>query len=122
MDNERPFFALGHVTLNTKEIKATHDFLVKYGMRPIVLRDNMAVLELRGGTHLVLKENALMPESEANFDLMVDNIDQFYEKLKSDGMELTDLQEGKVHKRFKVKGPGGIWFVINSSHVSNQPV
>jgi hypothetical protein len=50
----RPPIWVGHVVLETDWLGETVQFMRTIGMRPIVQRPEVAVLELRGGTHLVL--------------------------------------------------------------------
>ena len=45
------------------------------GMRSVVHGPEVAVLELRGGTHLVLIANANAVAGEAPFDLMVEDLE-----------------------------------------------
>jgi len=50
----RPPVWVGHVVLETHRLEETAQFMRNIGLRPIVQRPDVAVLELRGGTHLVL--------------------------------------------------------------------
>ena len=50
----RPPLWVGHVLLETDRLEETAEFMRKLCMRPIIQRPEVAVLELRGGTHLVL--------------------------------------------------------------------
>ena len=52
--DERPQVWVGHITLATPDIPLTRDFMIQLGMRRIADGDDFAILELRGGTHLVL--------------------------------------------------------------------
>jgi len=56
-EDERPPLWVGHVLLETDRIEETEQFMRKLGMRSVVNRPEVAVLELRGGTHLVLLAN-----------------------------------------------------------------
>jgi hypothetical protein len=55
MNDPRPDIAIGHVRLLVGNVAKTTDFFVKLGIRTIVEQADFAVLELRGGTHLVLR-------------------------------------------------------------------
>ena len=55
MNDPRPDIAIGHVRLLVGNVDKTTDFFVKLGIRTIVAQADFAVLELRGGTHLVLR-------------------------------------------------------------------
>ncbi len=53
--DQRPRVAVGHVRLNVVDVGAADRSLESVGLRPIVTRDELAVLELRGGTHVVVR-------------------------------------------------------------------
>jgi hypothetical protein len=53
--DKRPPVAVGHVRLNVKDVDAAARWLEEVGLRPIVTRGELAVLELRGGTHVVVR-------------------------------------------------------------------
>ena len=75
--DQRPPVAVGHVRLNCSDVGAAARWLETVGLRPIVTRDELAVLELRGGTHVVVRlaDEARAPGTAAPFDLMVDDVD-----------------------------------------------
>ena len=52
--DQRPPVAVGHVRLNVNDVGAAARWLETVGLRPIVTREEIAVLELRGGTHVVV--------------------------------------------------------------------
>jgi hypothetical protein len=54
----RPPVWVGHVVLETDRLEETEQFMRKIGMRSIVQRPEVAVLELRGGTHLGSSRNS----------------------------------------------------------------
>ena len=119
-DDQRPAFAIGHMRLAVDDVEAAYGFFVRHGMRGILDRDDFAILELRGGTHLILSEaDAPVPDGErAPFDLMVDDIDNAHQRFVEDGIEATAIERGKIHDSFSVKGPSGYSIPINSSHVA----
>ena len=51
MTDERPAVWVGHVGMTVADPARSHDFFVDAGMRTIHRGDDMAILELRGGTH-----------------------------------------------------------------------
>ena len=73
----RPRLAVGHVSLEVEDVGEAYAFFVRHGMRDIFRGEDFGVLELRGGSHLVLSraKAAIEPGREAPFDLMVDDID-----------------------------------------------
>jgi hypothetical protein len=74
----RPAVWIGHVVLETDRLEETESFMRKIGMRPIVETRDVAVLELRGGTHLVLVATPKVTAGEAPFDLMVEDLHATY--------------------------------------------
>jgi hypothetical protein len=122
--DQRPPVAVGHVRLIVGDVGAAARWMENVGLRPIVTRDDLAVLELRGGTHVVLRNNAPPPApgTPAPFDLMVDDIDAAHREYAAKGLSPTDIRRGRIHDSFEVPGPDGWTFTVNSSHASGQPV
>lgn len=73
----RPDVAVGHIHLDVNDVGEPYGFFARHGMREILNRDNFAILELRGGTHLVLQKTHghIDGGGRTPFDLMVDDID-----------------------------------------------
>jgi catechol 2,3-dioxygenase-like lactoylglutathione lyase family enzyme len=120
--DERPRVWVGHVTLPTPDLPETCDFMVQLGMRPIAQGDDFAVLELRGGTHLLLLASTEPPSGAAYFDLMVDDLDAIHARLQSLGLSPSEIHAGRIHHSFTVRAPSGHTITFNSSHVSDKPV
>ncbi len=120
--DERPGVWVGHVTLPTADVKTTCDFMVQLGMRPIFEGDDFAVLELRGGTHLVLTTSDEPASGDASFDLMVEDLDATHEHLRTLGYVPSEIESGRIHSSFTVSAPSGHTIKFNSSHVSDRPV
>ena len=120
--DERPQVWVGHVTLRTPDLPTTRDFMVQLGMRPIADGDDFAVLELRGGTHLVLLPSEELASESAYFDLMVDDLDATHDRLRALGLSPGEIQPGRIHRSFTVCAPSGHTIKFSSSHVSDKPV
>ena len=122
--DQRPPVAVGHVRLNVGDVAAAAQWLETVGLRPIVRRPELAVLELRGGTHVVVRRAERPPEhgSQAPFDLMVDDVDATRRDYAAKGLSPSPIRRGRIHDAFEVAGPAGWVFTINSSHASGQPV
>jgi hypothetical protein len=122
--DERPPVAVGHVRLPVADVAAAARWLETVGLRPIVTMDDLAVLELRGGTHVVVRktEPSPAPGTRAPFDLMVDDIDATQRDYAAKGLSPTPITRGSIHDSFQVAGPSGWLFTINSSHASDKPV
>ena len=121
---ERPKLAVGHVSLEVEDVGAAYAFFVRHGMRDIFKGEEFGVLELRGGTHLVLKcsKERIEAGRKAPFDLMVDDIDEAREEFASAGVSATDITRGRIHDTFHIEGPGGYRFAVTSSHAGDRPV
>ena len=122
--DQRPPVAVGHVRLNVTDIGAAARWLETVGLRPIVTLDELAVLELRGGTHVVVRqaEEPPPPGTGAPFDLMVDDIDATHRKYAQEGLSPSPIRRGRIHDSFDVAGPDGWAFTVNSSHASGRPI
>ena len=118
----RPPVWVGHISLTTDRLAESHDFMVQLGMRPIVKRDDFAVLELRAGTHLVLAARDEIEPGNAPFDLMVEDLDATHERLTELGLSPSEIASGRIHRSFTVRDPCGHVITFNSSHVSEEPV
>jgi hypothetical protein len=121
--DQRPPVAVGHVRLPCSDVAAAARWLETAGLRPIVQMDGLAVLELRGGTHVVVRK-AEPPAlgAIAPFDLMVDDIDAAHRDYAEKGLSPSEVSRGRIHDSFELPGPGGWTFTVNSSHASGKPV
>jgi len=122
--DKRPPVAVGHVRLNVKNLDAAARWLETIGLRPIVTRGELAVLELRGGTHVVVRIGEEPPKAGAiaPFDLMVDDVDAAYRDYAEKGLSPTPIRRGRIHDSFELPGPDGWTFTVNSSHASGEPI
>jgi hypothetical protein len=106
------------------DVAAAARWLEAAGLRPIVTLDELAVLELRGGTHVVVRqaEQPPAPGAGAPFDLMVDDIDATHRDYAAKGLSPSPIRRGRIHDSFELAGPDGWNFTVNSSHASGKPV
>ena len=119
----RPPVWVGHVVLETNRLEETAQFMRNIGLRPIVERPAVAVLELRGGTHLVLVAKPEAVAGEASFDLMVEDLQATHQHFIGLGLAPTPIETvSDNHERFLVREPGGSIISFFSNHVSGQPV
>jgi len=121
---QRPPVAVGHVFFEATDIAAAGRWFEEAGLRPIAAGASYAVLELRGGTHLVVSKRRRAPRkgAEAPFDLMVDNIETAHRSFARRGLKPSRIRRGTIHDRFHVAGPDGCTVEIVSSHAGNRPV
>ena len=122
--DQRPPVAVGHVWLPATDVAAAERWLISVGLRPIFADDSLAVLELRGGTHVVVRKAEQRPTtgSAAPFDLMVDNIEAARRDYAAKGLGPSDISRGRIHDSFHLIGPDGYDFTVNSSHAGGRAV
>lgn len=122
--DERPRLAVGHVSLDVDDVAGAFAFFVRHGMRDIFRGEDFGVLELRGGTHLVLRraETAVEAGRAAPFDLMVDDVERAREEFTSAGVAATGITRGRIHDTFHIEGPSGYRFQVTSSHAGDRVV
>ncbi len=106
----------------TKLVAESTKFMQLVGMRLVASDDDFAVLEMRGGTHLVLTSDPESALAKGRFDLMVDDIDATHTRFKELGLDPGEIERGQIHDCFEVREPGGAMITFNSSHVGDLPV
>ena len=123
-EDQRPPVWIGHGLLPSTDVTKALEWWRKTGMRFIASGDTFAVLELRGGTHIVLlaAESPIEPGTPCPFDLMVEDIEAKRREFADLGLEPSDLARGQIHTSFVVRDPSGYDVTVNSTHVSDQPV
>ena len=89
------------------------------GMRGLQETDGIAILELRGGTHLLLRRSDAPIEkgAKAPFDLMVDDVDAAWKEYEQASLSPSEISEKGFHRYFIVTEPGGHEITVNSTHV-----
>lgn len=120
----RPLYAFGHVEMNVVDIKKTGEFLLGIGLREVVIEETYIILEVRGGTHLVIAPTDIPvePGADAPFDLMVDEIDQVHKLFTDQHLAPTEIGDNGIHRWFTCMEPGGHKITVNSSHATGLPV
>ena len=122
--DERPPVAVGHVSLNVTDLARATTYFKAVGMRSVHEGDPITVLELRGGTHLILRAGAepVANGAKAPFDLMVDDIDRTRDAYAAKGLAPSETKRGTIHDWFTITDPDGYEFTVTSSHASGLPV
>jgi hypothetical protein len=122
--DQRPPVAVGHVRLPTTDIAAAERWLQLVGLRPIFADADLAVLEFRGGTHVVVRKAEEAPTSgaAAPFDLMVDDIEAARDDCLAKGLGPSEIGRGRIHDSFHLSGPDGYDFTVVSSHARGRAV
>ena len=119
----RPPVWVGHVLLETDRLPESAAFMRQIGLRLIVERPQVAVLEMRGGTHLVLIAKPSVSAGDAPFDLMVEDLKATHASFVELGLEPGPIETlSREHEYFKVREPAGHVISIVSNHVSGEPV
>ncbi len=121
-DNQRPEAWVGHIEMETDQLEASESFMITLGIRPTFKTNEIAILELRAATHLVLVAKDDIKPSDASFDLMVDDLGATHGRLTEAGLSPSDIEEGRIHDRFNIRDPSGHIITVNSSHASGLPV
>lgn len=120
----RPPIWVGHVVLTVPDPGKAKGFFISIGLRDAEPDASIGVLELRGGTHLLLlpSPEPVNPGTPAPFDLMVEDHEAARERCLSLGYTVSPLQSNPSHRFFTVREPNGYDVVVNSSHVTPNPV
>ncbi|MDH3762948.1 MAG: glyoxalase/bleomycin resistance/dioxygenase family protein [Gammaproteobacteria bacterium] len=121
-DDKRPPVWIGHVAMHSPRVDESCKFMQLIGMRLIASGDEFALLEMRGGTHLLLTSDAQSSLIKGSFDLMVDDLDASREHFIGLGLEPGEIERGQIHDSFQMREPGGSSILFNSSHVGDLPV
>lgn len=135
-----PPVGVGHMSLTVADLEASHRFYLDLGLRPLGKSDGMAILELRGGTHLLLFQSggaAAGAEGDGPFDnagirsvdLMLagrtlDDLVRFRDSLTAKGHAADPIPERRFfgHYVFKARDPDGHEVTVSTSHASEFPV
>ena len=124
--SERPPIAIGHVTLRVVDVARAATFYAELGLRPVWQQPSMAILELAGGTHLMLFQAKRAPKAGAvhSFDFMVTEVEALHARLAAAGVQTTELAQDEVseHRWFQARDPDGHLLRIYSDHTEGRAV
>lgn len=112
-EDPRPRFGIGHVTFPATDVAELVDFYTSIGMRLVVNMGRTAILELRGGTHIVLRASDV---ADGTLDLIVDDIEETRTVLEEAGANPSAIQRGNPHDRFVATDPQGNTLTVSSNH------
>lgn len=120
----RPLVGVAHVVLETDRMEESTRFFRAVGMRPVSEGAEVSVLELRGGTHLILLRRDRAEPGDSAFDLMVDDLHATHRRLAELGLAPSAIEAMPRidHESFTVREPAGHVITIYSSHVTGDPV
>jgi len=122
--DERPAIAVAHVVMHTPRLAESFAFMRSLGMRPISDGPRVSILEMRGGTHLILMLDDSATAHDASFDLMVDDLHATHRHLEALGLAPSPIEARPMvsHELFTVREPGGQTITIYSSHAGDRRV
>lgn len=112
-EDERPRFGIGHMAVTAADVDTMTEFYVAIGMRLVVNMGRASIVELRGGTHLIIQSGE---PGVASLDFIVDDIDETRAVLEAEGASPSTIQRGNPHDRFIATDPEGNTLVVNSNH------
>jgi catechol 2,3-dioxygenase-like lactoylglutathione lyase family enzyme len=120
----RPPVWIGHVVLFVVDLAKAKTFFLDIGLRDAEPDASVGVLELRGGTHLLLlpTSSPVVAGTRAPFDLMVDDLDATHTRFRRRGFAPSPIQSNPTHRFFVLREPNGYDVVVNSSHTTGLPV
>lgn len=123
---QRPSVAIGHVILEVTDVSRSAKFYLSLGLRPVFESPEMAILELRGGTHMMLFATTDAPKRGAvqGFDFMVDDVHPVREALDSRGVPTSTISHDQRsgHSLFELTDPDGHVITLFSDHTEGRAV
>ena len=102
-NDERPSVWTGHVVAHSADPAAAAAFYEAIGMRPVAVLPDFAVLELRGGTHLVIRRAEDHVGTELGWDLMVDDLAATHRAWTAAGHDVSAIERDRDPR--DVRGP-----------------
>jgi catechol-2,3-dioxygenase len=120
----RPPVAIGHVEHRVADVPQAAAWYESLGVRRIFRQRTFAVMEVRGGTHIILAgaKNKIPAGTPAPFDFIVDDVDATRAECLKKGMKPGRMKRGTIHDSFELTDPSGYVLTIFSSHASGRPV
>jgi hypothetical protein len=99
-------------------------FMHTIGMRTVHKGPEVAIFELRGGTHLILIAKSQIVPGDAPFDLMVDDLRATHQRFTSLGLAPSPIEAMSSidHELFRVREPAGHLITFYSNHSSGNPI
>jgi catechol 2,3-dioxygenase-like lactoylglutathione lyase family enzyme len=117
---KEPSVAIGHVSLRVRDPEEAARFYSKLGLKHVPHGGVLEIMELRGGTHLMLFRARGKPRAGPirSFDFLVDDLEGRRAELVAAGVPCTELHEDRWsnHRCFEVTDPDGHVLSFVSSH------
>ncbi|MEM9654949.1 MAG: VOC family protein [Actinomycetota bacterium] len=103
--------------LSAASIGTLADFYTSIGMRSVARLPGVAILELRGGTHLAISRGE---PGQGSLDLMVDDLEETRALLVEVGARPSEIRRSFPHRVFEATDPERNRLLVNSSHVAGE--
>jgi catechol 2,3-dioxygenase-like lactoylglutathione lyase family enzyme len=143
MNNGLPAAAFGHFVMKVNDVNISYQFYTKFGLRPIGIFPDVAIVELRGGTHILLfNKNDELPFSlspshvgqrgdlsNERLDLVIDSksrsdLELYRTTLIETGLSVDEIAPDQFfgHYYFQLADPDGNGITVYTSHTGELPV
>jgi catechol 2,3-dioxygenase-like lactoylglutathione lyase family enzyme len=143
MSSNLPAATLGHFIMKVSDIDRSYQFYTKLGLRPFGRFPELAIIELRGGTHILLfgKDDELpfSPSSShlgqrgsffnERLDLMIagksrSDLELYRTTLLEKGLSVDAIAQDQFfgHDYFQLADPDGNGITVYTSHSGDLPV
>ncbi len=138
-----PAAALGHFVMKVANLDASYQFYADLGLRPIGRFPDVAIIELRGGTHILLfpeNDEAPFPVTSGRLgqrgaffneqlDLLINgktryDLEVYRAMLLKNGIAPGEIAQERLfgHHYFQLTDPDGHGITVYTSHVGELPV
>jgi len=138
-----PAAALGHFVMKVRKVEVSYPFYASLGLREAGTFPGMAIIELRGGTHLLLFQkgeeqsdalldgrNGQRPEFlSERIDLMIaghakEDLERYRADLVGKGYSPAEIADETLygHHYFSMQDPDGNGITFYTSHCGDKPV
>lgn len=142
-ENFLPAAALGHVVMKVENVEVSYKFYAGLGLRAVDTFPGMAIIELRGGTHLLLfqkgdMQSEALPESRngqrpefpgEKIDLMIAghtqaDLERYRAGLIAKGYLPSEIADSTLygHFHFSIQDPDANGITVYTSHCGDKPV
>jgi catechol 2,3-dioxygenase-like lactoylglutathione lyase family enzyme len=143
MSNDLPTAAFGHFIMKVNDIDTGYQFYTKLGLRPFGMFPDLAIIELRGGTHILLfSKYDELPFSltsshlgqrgaffNERLDLVIDgksrsDLEVYRTTLLEKGMSVDAIAQNQFfgHYYFQLADPDGNGITVYTSHRGDSSV
>jgi catechol 2,3-dioxygenase-like lactoylglutathione lyase family enzyme len=143
VNNNLPAAAFGHFIMKVNDIDISYQFYTKLGLRPFGRFPDLAIIELRGGTHILLfgrndelvssLSSSLLGQRRSFFnerlDLMIEgkssgDLEIYRTNLLEKGLSVDAIAQDQFfgHHYFQLADPDGNGITVYTSHTGELSV